>query len=387
MNAENIKFLSVTEMKESRVYYELTIPNIINKCLISIVIIFVVFLGYIFFAEYDHVVRVRVKIRPNAEIVNVFSLYDGNIAEINFENGKFVSANSVLYTLENSHIKKQIDLLLEKKIKISKEIEKENYILALLNNFNLQDHSFNQIQVPKEDSGIFVYNEIIKYNAEFLLAKKNYENEKTLYPKFTSKNSVDNYKKKMNDSKIALENYICSEIEKRKTTLQNLQLEKNTVGTEIKKYEYELSNTIIKSPIDGYVEEIVPLMIGKNIFCEDLILKIIPDNETHTKVNLYTNIEDIAELKEGMEFVLFFSKYSTAEYIAPRGKIVRIPKDTEKLDTSFCYKVIGELESNKIINRRTKKEIKLISGMEGQCKIITRKEPLYLFFYNKFISQ
>lgn len=177
----------------------------------------------------------------------------------------------------------------------------------------------------------------------------------------------------------------------------------NENESNISRLKTELSKTIIKSPVSGFAEELVYVSKGESIVSESRIAKIIPESfdefsdesnaqETEKgtgkigaeKVFIQVSQEDIADLKIGMEFHLSFAKYPSSEYSSAKGKITFVPKDLKLAENgeSF-YQVTGILDSGKLKNRRSKNEIFLVQGMKATCKILTRKEPLYLFLAEK----
>ena len=102
---------------------------------------------------------------------------------------------------------------------------------------------------------------------------------------------------------------------------------------------------------------------------------------------VYVSPNDIAELKKNMKLRISFPKYPYSEYSAVNGFISFIPKDSSVLPDGSCfYLVETQLTENKIFNRRTDKELPILPGLKKRVKIITRTEPLYLFFYHKLFG-
>lgn len=169
-------------------------------------------------------------------------------------------------------------------------------------------------------------------------------------------------------------------LEERNSKTQEL----NEIISTISKLEKDFSNTIIKSPVTGYVEELFILAQDENVIAETQIAKVIPLNKGKIKANIQISIEDIADLKPNMEFTLSFPKYPSSEYTSLKGYIDFIPKDSKLLQNgNAIYQVTGIIDSDTLIKLRNGNKVVLVPGMNATCKIITRTEPLYLFILEK----
>lgn len=401
---EKINFVTEKELKSSRVYYELQIPPIVNKALFAITAIFVILILFVIFAPYNVVVKANAEIRSIENVAYITPLTSGIVKEKLFASGDFVNQNDELYILENDYIYKEIEAAEISKDEILKSLKKNRTLLSAVQSYeengafpfySEDDESIPEINV--------LVSEIKKLELEYKKAKSDFETEKALFPKATSFSNVENAKKLAGNAKLNLESYVHSQ---KKDFAENIKSEsQNLKETEsnISRLKTELSRTIIKSPVQGFLEEIVSVSKGENIVSETRIAKIIPENfdefsdennakETEKgtgkigaeKVFIQVSQEDIADLKIGMEFYLSFAKYPLSEYSSAKGKITFVPKDLKLAENgeSF-YQVTGILDSGKLKNRRNKNEIFLVQGMKATCKILTRKEPMYLFLAEK----
>lgn len=393
---EKINFVTEKELKSSRVYYELQIPPIVNKALFAITAIFVILILFVIFAPYNVVVKANAEIRSIENVAYITPLTSGIVSEKRFGSGDFVNKDDELYILENDYIYKEIEAAEISKDEILKSLKKNRTLLSAVQSYeengafpfySEDDESIPEINV--------LVSEIKKLELEYKKAKSDFETEKALFPKATSFSNVENAKKLAGNAKLNLESYVHSQ---KKDFAENIKSEsQNLKETEsnISRLKTDLSRTIIKSPVQGFLEEIVSVSKGENIVSETRIAKIIPENINKNnsmesenreakKVYIQVSQEDIADLKNGMEFYLSFAKYPSSEYSGVKGKITFIPKDYMSFDNGDAfYQVVGILNSAKLKNRRNKNEICLVSGMNAACKIITRKEPLYLFLAEK----
>lgn len=400
---EKIKFVTEKELKSSRVYYEMQIPQIVNKALFVITMIFVILILFVIFAPYNVVVKANAEIRSSENVAYIMPLASGIVKEKLFASGDFVHQDDELYILENEYIYKGIKAAESNRDEILKSLEKNKKLLSSIECYE-KNKTFGSFSKTEDFSEFEVLvSEIKKLELEYEKAKNDYETEEKLFPQSTSRLNVDNARKLADNAKLNLESYVHSRkiafSENLKSEMQNL----NENESNISRLKTELSKTIIKSPVSGFAEELVYVSKGENIVSESRIAKIIPESfdefsdesnaqETEKgtgkigveKVFIQVLQEDIADLKIGMEFHLSFAKYPSSEYSSAKGKITFVPKDLKLAENgeSF-YQVTGILDSGKLKNRRSKNEIFLVQGMKATCKILTRKEPLYLFLAEK----
>jgi membrane fusion protein, peptide pheromone/bacteriocin exporter len=116
-------------------------------------------------------------------------------------------------------------------------------------------------------------------------------------------------------------------------------------------------------------------------------VRIIPSEDTKIKAVLTVLSEDIAEISQGMTFLLSFPKLPPSEYGYLEGTVKTIPKDVEiNTGTNSVYKVDGYLES--CILKKHTKEIHLMPGMEAEGRIIIKRERVIRYFLEKldFVS-
>lgn len=375
-------FLPISEMRESRIFYELTIPPMALKVLFTIFLMFFFVLIYIFFGNYDYIVRAPAQIRATEEIAHITPLISGKLKEKCFSSGQFVQKDATLYILENSHIITELKVMKKQKTQIQNMININEYVLSVLENY--ETNKLITENNPTCESEKIISSELKKLELEVSKAKSDYERELALFPSFTSKQSVENYKKIFNTMELNLKSYTSTQkkiyLEERNSKTQEL----NEIISTISKLEKDFSNTIIKSPVTGYVEELFILAQDENVIAETQIAKVIPLNKGKIKANIQISIEDIADLKPNMEFTLSFPKYPSSEYTSLKGYIDFIPKDSKLLQNgSAIYQVTGIIDSDTLIKRRNGNKVVLVPGMNATCKIITRTEPLYLFILEK----
>ncbi len=375
-------FITLEELASSRIYYELTIPDVIKKSFNVIVLFFLIFIIYIFVAPYDVVVKATGTIIPSGECSQIIPLVSGTLKEKYFSSGQKVTKGQRLYTIENDSIKKNIETLEYKIRNIEDNLASKFELLRILEDFiTSKDFDF---ELKTENPYIkSVLSQIQQLKNALDSSKIDYEREFHLYPTLVSKAELEKYEKQMNDDLLILRNYIFTQKSKTEDEIQILKQSKELEKFNLSVLENEFKKTIITATSDGFIEEIQKTVIGDNILDEMLIAKIIPDDRNELNIEIYISSKDIAEIKENQPFFVTFPKYISYEYSKITGFIKEISREPKNIYDETFFIIKGKLDESYILQKRTMKKIELLNGMKGNCKIITNKEPLYLFILNK----
>ncbi len=380
MAKENIYYSELKDFKRTRIFLEMTLPNIVKYSNWTIITIFFCAFIYLFFAKYNVVVKSTGVIRPSVDISKSISPMNGVITKKCFQDGDYVHKGDILYIFENNTSQTEFDVYSQKLVNTENDLKDSQSILEFIENGTEPVITTNSIMVVK--------NTLQKLKLQYEQNKNNYEISKALSPLSVSSDELKQKELAMIEAKIAYENYL---IEKKLEVTERIAAGKTSID-EIKmnlnKINYSLDNCFIKSPADGFVYQSKVITEGEYITAGQEILKIVPYESDKLKMIININPSDIAELKENMNVRISFPKYPYSEYSSVNGYISFIPKDTITLeDGSSYFAVETTLIDNNIISRRTKNEIPILPGMITNVKIITRTEPLYLYFYHELFMK
>ena len=78
---EDIHFLEGKELKYSRVYYELSVPDIVKRSVFFILGIISLIIIYIILAPYNVIVKADAQIRPSQDLVFITPIASGIVKE------------------------------------------------------------------------------------------------------------------------------------------------------------------------------------------------------------------------------------------------------------------------------------------------------------------
>lgn len=378
---EDIHFLEGKELKYSRAYYELSVPDIVKKSVFVILGIILLIIIYIIIAPYDVIIKSDAQIRPAQDLVYITPLASGIVKEKLFKNGQKVIAGQTLYILDNAYIVRELENQFKKLEEYQEYIQKDRNILYFMKDFENESQKSDELYICS------LANQIKKLKNEIETVKFQYETAMKLFPMAISKIELNEAENNYNNAKIEFENFISDNITKYSEELKYNNLVVTEIESNIAKLNLQMSQTVLKSTCDGYVEELQIINIGESIVSESKIARIIPENNGKLNVYINVNVQDIAEIHAGDKFALSFPKYPTSNFSSVTGNLLNISKDSMLgVDGQPYFLITGTLDNIDFIDKRNKKTISLVPGMTATARIKVRTEPLYVYLLKQIIS-
>lgn len=371
---EDIHFLEGKELKYSRAYYELTVPDIVKRSVYVILGILSLIIIYIIVAPYDVIIKSEAQIRPSEDLVYITPITSGIVKEKLFKNGQKVSSGQTLYILDNAYIDRDLDTQFKRLSEYHEYIKKDNMILDFLKNFENKKQKINELYINSLE------NHIKKLKFEMDICRLQYEAAKELFPEAISKMELNQAENKYKSSKIEYENFFSDNLVKYSEELEYNKSVVSEIESNIEKLNLQKNQTVLKSTCDGYIEELQIINIGESIIAESKISRIVPENKGMLNVYINVNTQDIAELHSGDFFTLSLPKYPSSNFSSVTGRLSNVSKDSMLgSDGRSYYLISGVLDTVDFNDKRNKNKITLVPGMTATARIKVRTEPLYVY--------
>lgn len=375
---EDIHFLEGKELKYSRSYYELSVPDIVKKSVFVILGIILLIVVYIIAAPYDVIIKSDAQIRPSKDLVYITPITSGTVKEKLFKNGQKVSAGQTLYVLDNAYINQELKMQVKRLKEYQDYVQKDMNILHFLKNYENQN--------PNEPYLFSLKNQIEKLKFEMENCKFQYETAQKLFPQTVSKIELKESENKFNTARIEFENFFSDKRVKYSEELEYNKSVLSEIESNIAKLQLQMSQTVLKSACDGYVEELQIINAGESIIAESKIARIIPESDGKLNVYINVDVQDIAELHAGDKFTLSFPKYPSSNFSSITGELLNISKDSMPgSDGQPYFLVTGALDNIDFIDKRDKNKISLVPGMTATARIKVRTEPLFVYLLKQVI--
>ena len=371
---EDIHFLEGKELKYSRVYYELSVPDIVKRSVFFILGIISLIIIYIILAPYNVIVKADAQIRPSQDLVFITPIASGIVKEKLFKNGQKVTVGQTLYILDNAYINRDLETQVKKLEEYKSYVKKDQKILDFLKNYENGNQNSDVHYI------VSLENQIKKLKFEMETYRFQYEAATKLFPQTISKMELQDAENNFNKSKIEFENFISDNLVKYSEESDYNNSVVSEIEANIERLKVQLKQTVLKSTCEGYIEELQVINSGESIIAESKIARIIPENNGKLNVYINVNAQDIAELQDEDEFTLSLPKYPPSNFSSITGKISNISKDSILgTDGQPYFLITGVLNNVDFIDKRNKKKISLIPGMTGIARIKVRTEPLYVY--------
>lgn len=344
---EDIHFLEGKELKYSRAYYELTVPDIVKRSVYVILGILSIIFIYIIVAPYDVIIKSEAQIRPSEDLVYITPITSGIVKEKLFKNGQKVFSGQTLYVLDNIYIERDLETQYKRLNEYQEFVNKDKKILEFLKNYEEKKLNFDELYLSSLE------NQIKKLRFEMESNKYEFEVATKLYPQSISKMELQEAENKYKKAKIEYENFFSDNQVKYSDELKYNKNVVSEIDSNIEKLKLQMNQTVLKSTCDGYVEELQIINAGESI---------------------------IAELHAGDEFTLSLPKYPSSNSSSIKGQVLIISKDSILgADGKPYFLITGTLDNVEFIDKRNKNTISLIPGMTATARIKVRTEPLYLY--------
>lgn len=276
----------------------------------------------------------------------------------------------------------------------------QNYKSYLLN--------INDLQMSIKDLKIsFESNKILYEQGN--ISKQDYETSKLKYDQFENK-----LKKYISDTKLSIKNQIeilnqnlmDYESQLRKSVPEQIGINKSIFETEmminlnneIQNYKLELEklyknnrtltlnieDTVIKAPIDGYINYNNEFTIGDFINLGTNIGTIVPENGDSFKIQIYILNKDISNIEIGDNVKYRFEALPYKEYGVLEGKITKISVDTKyNLEQNQSYYLVESTVKNQQLLSYKGNKANIKVGMVLEAQVITKTKKVLFYLLEK----
>ena len=144
---EDIHFLEGKELKYSRAYYELSVPDIVKKSVFLILGIILLIIIYIIIAPYDVIIKSDAQIRPSQDLVYITPITSGTVKEKLFKNGQKVIDGQTLYVLDNAYINQELEMQFKRLKEYQEYVQKDKNILHFMKNYENENQNMDELYI------------------------------------------------------------------------------------------------------------------------------------------------------------------------------------------------------------------------------------------------
>lgn len=320
------------------------------------------------------IVNASCEFKPEMPVSVVRSTFNGRITEVNYRNNSFVNKGDILVAFDSSVPELQLESYKEQYEQIMTEITVNDNLEKTIRNGDIPcDMTTSSAGYSACSSYVFqrkYYELLIDENRQKL------EREKEA-PEYTYvRQNVINLEYIVNQKIYEFETWNNKQLNDVLTRKKELQTSLAKLQSNIKECEHTIATSIIYAPITGKVNQIKQINQDDYIFSGEELLQIIPDEANNLIAKIYIDPVSIALVKEGNPVKIRIPSLSVSQYGQIETEISLIPPDTVFVTgNKEVYVVEAKILQKELISQKGQ-HISLISGMEGNCKIVTDKSTV-----------
>lgn len=367
-------------ISSTKEYVLVQVPKIIEVMFYVVLLFFAITIIFITCFKIDDVVKVNGIVRTKENVSSVKNVIPGKITEIYYYPGKRVKKGEILYKIDSvSYVTQRENLILEKK-----DLEiKHNGHSELIRSFNLDKNV-----VSRSDEVYYSRFESFLQQKRLLgirmsMAKANYEYEIN-NPEVIKNPRLIEQRKNEYDLSIAEHHSFTSKfISDISNEYANIYLQLQQITQSLNKLDNQYEYLEVKSPVDGYVQELSSLNIDDYLEENFSVLRVIPDDTKSYRVELQVPPKDIGKIREGLVLKYRLSAFPFFEYKGAEGVITSIDPDIRTNDNSILYySIYGDINKIYFENREGIK-FPIKAGLEASVRIVLDRNTIMYFILKK----
>jgi membrane fusion protein, peptide pheromone/bacteriocin exporter len=368
------------DMLYSREFFLLEIPEEINVLFYTICILFAVAAGIIIFGRIDDVIKVSGIVRTKENVSSVKNVIAGQIIEIDYKPGQKVYRGDILYKIDPSIYNAQRESLsAERKDLKTKQEGIQSLIISYDKNKNMVSKK-NPAAYTRFESYIKQQQEL---SVKLQIAEQLYKDEINNPPAFRNMKNTASRQKEYELAQTELDSSKADFIAKLYSEQDALDLECKTNTQNLSKIDNQYLFLQIRSPVDGYVQEISSLNTGDYIQADKSVLNIIPNDKKSFRVEIQIPPKDMGKIKSGMKVKYRLSAFPYFEYQGAEGKITAVDPDIRSSSSnSFYYSVYADIDRIEFSNRHGN-SFPIRAGLETNVRIVLETNTILFFILKK----
>jgi len=376
----SIRFLTHEELKHSRAFFELTLPRPFTWFLYGVIILLISGFLYAWLGELEVVVRAPVVLRPRQNVSEVKSSLTGMVTEKAFIQGQTSKAGDLLWTLDTRTLSAQREGALGQLRRAESLLADTQIVREALG--GLQESLPGENTEAGRKIQLFLKEE---HRLSLLAdqALRDWDLEKGLPLSSRTPTRIKDLETAAQMSRGQLESFRLSQKQAYSDQEKSLTSEVENLTSQLASLDQQLRGAQVRSPLDGWVEEVKKFNVGDVILAGETLVRIVPESARDLKAELMVASNDIAEIKPGMIFRLIFPKLPPSEFGQLEGTLESVPQDAWlQPDAPPVFQLQGSLSQLWMENNQGLR-IDLKAGMTAEARIILKKKAIWRFLLEK----
>lgn len=364
---------SFDEMKRTSAFFMLKPVNAIYGFIITICVSIIITLIWAIFSPMDDVVKASVLLRPTQSVSSIKCVTSGELYEKNFDNDDFVQSGDLLFSLDTSAYKTELDAYKKEQHK-NKE---ERFIYETL----LQTISTEEAPELEKSSNAYIKSsayitDLKRYKTSIEDIQIKLEREKNKPESLKIPQNIQDLQNQLSQDTLTFEGWKNNQRIQAIEQLKQLQTSQNTIESHLVELERVIKNSTIYAPISGRITEVKKVNIGDYILSGEEIIKIVPQNNESLKAELYVDPSYVARIKVGNKVKIKFPGLPPSRYGQVETEVSLVPPDVTYLSTGTAVFVVEAIITDPTLHTKQGQTAKLLPGITADGRIVTERSTV-----------
>ena len=358
------------DMKKTSAFFMLKPVNAVYGFIVTVCLAIAAVIVWASVAPMDDVVKASVLLRPSQAVSSIKCVTSGELAVKNFENDDIVQEGDLLFSLDTTALKTELDSY---RLAQKKNLDNLHVYKMLASTI-----SSSKLEVEEDDTDAYLKSKsylLEKSRYETILedARVKYKREKEAPAALRVPQTIVDLENQYTQTKLSYETWLSNQSIQTNEKLSALETERKSIESGISELERAIKNSTIYAPISGRISEVTKRNSGDYILSGEEVLRIVPQENEALKADIYVDPSYVARVKVGNPVKIKFPGLAPSRYGMVETKVSLVPPDVTLTPTGEAAFVVEAVIDNPYLHTKQGQTARLLPGITAEGRIVTER--------------
>ena len=358
------------DMKKTSAFFMLKPVNAVYGFIVTVCLAIAAVIVWASVAPMDDVVKASVLLRPSQAVSSIKCVTSGELAVKNFENDDIVQEGDLLFSLDTTALKTELDSY---RLAQKKNLDNLHVYKMLTSTI-----SSSKLEVEEDDTDAYLKSKsylLEKSRYETILedARVKYKREKEAPAALRVPQTIVDLENQYTQTKLSYETWLSNQSIQTNEKLSALETERKSIESGISELERAIKNSTIYAPISGRISEVTKRNSGDYILSGEEVLRIVPQENEALKADIYVDPSYVARVKVGNPVKIKFPGLAPSRYGMVETKVSLVPPDVTLTPTGEAAFVVEAVIDNPYLHTKQGQTARLLPGITAEGRIVTER--------------
>ena len=371
--------INIKDLTDSRELLEAKPPRIMTVFIYLILFVLLAAFCWAWFGTIDQTIKAPGVIVPKESISIVNNIIGGTVEYINVHDGQPVAKGDVLYAIDSSLLRNELD---DNEDKIKKMKLERGHLLKFQESIYEEKNLFSEENIKFHNRYLVYSCNKEKLNLEYLAAKELFDEQDEIPEYLISKNDLEKLESSMRLALLNRDAFISEQKMQLEVELESIEERLPALYKSKDELERQIDLCQVKAAITGNIQ------IRRDFNTDDFlaagveVLQIVPGNDFSYKVSIFVSNKDIIRINPGDTVRYKFPSLLNNEYNLIGGSVVSIPESSDIHNSDGTFIIEGSIP-NDVIQTASGNSVLLKSGMYADARIIVGSRKIWFYLLDK----